>query len=422
MSSDLIVSNLLCFLHSSWNDYDQDALHDIIVSFYSPEDIVEAKETLFKACVADIKHRRGNDKVKRDITDILETFDNYLKSESSNFKFVSNSYKLMPPSGLDTIAHTLSSLFTELSNLRVENKNMMSKLSIISDHFSNSNSQGIFNTMIQEDINSCKLGIQDIKQSMRSMMRVTLGNEIGRLSQTSVLDSLSVPGGKTCVDPIKDHSFSAKIQDDLSDVATACCLSQDLLGDVLSDEVFNHHPSAPMLSQLELDEVNTDINENKNQSMKTYSSKAAFMPKEVSKPSTYKKQPTIVVRNNKLNNYIPRHKSVDSEGYTKHVSRRKVTTGTKKSFDNISFKSANRYIDLYLGRCESTCNTDTVINYLKSELKVTPIECIMIETKVRFSTAFKITVDVKDKDSLFEPSSWPDGVICRKFFSSRNNT
>ena len=250
-------------------------------------------------------------------------------------------------------------------------------------------------------------------------MRVTLGNEIGRLSYTSVIDSISVPDDKNA----KYANSNVKLHDDLSDLADACCPGRNLLCDSLSDEAFNNQPSAPMLSQWEIDDVNNVMIENQPRLVKTYSSVAAIKPKEDLNPShiTFNKLPTIVVKNNKMNRYRPRHKSVDSEGYTRFVSRKKLTTGNKKSFDNVGFKSAVKYVDLYLGRCENTCNPDTITNYLTSELKITPVECVQIETKIRFSTAFKITVDVKDKDTLFEPSSWPDGVVCRKFYSNRTN-
>ena len=110
-------------------------------------------------------------------------------------------------------------------------------------------------------------------------------------------------------------------------------------------------------------------------------------------------------------------KSTDEDGFTivtsKRKNRRPTTTGTKTSFDGISFKSAERCTDLYIGRCAEDTTEDQLVQYVKSVVSVTPRGCQQIQTKVPFSSAFKLTINANDKHELFKSEFWPKGVIIK---------
>ena len=112
----------------------------------------------------------------------------------------------------------------------------------------------------------------------------------------------------------------------------------------------------------------------------------------------------------------------DNEGFTRVVSRskkRNMMTGTRKFSGSPSFKGATRCLDFYVGRCYEDTTSDILIGYLKNELNIIPRNCIQLNTKIPFSTAFKITVDFEKGNNLLDSDSWPEGVICRKFFNKR---
>ena len=51
----------------------------------------------------------------------------------------------------------------------------------------------------------------------------------------------------------------------------------------------------------------------------------------------------------------------DDEGFTRYISRskrRSIVTGTKKPSDGCKLKSADRFIDIYIGRCNEDINPD----------------------------------------------------------------
>ena len=77
-----------------------------------------------------------------------------------------------------------------------------------------------------------------------------------------------------------------------------------------------------------------------------------------------------------------------------------------------------RYADLYIGRCAEDTTTEKLTEYLTTELSIEPRSCQKINTKVPYSTAFKLTVNFNDRKKLFIPNSWPEGVICKKYFVS----
>ena len=110
-------------------------------------------------------------------------------------------------------------------------------------------------------------------------------------------------------------------------------------------------PSAPTLTQLQDENTSPPVvmsNESKDyghyvQPDKTYSFMAAQpIPKPAPdlKMSNHKKLPTIVVTSNHVKK--SRHRDVDPDGFTRNGFKRKMTTGSKKTFENASFKSPNR--------------------------------------------------------------------------------
>ena len=102
MAKNYIVNNLLCFLSSAKNDYADEALFDLMYSFYSLEDIKVAKDLTSNLLDKDVIKRNNPEKKRKDLEDLLEFF-NEIKGNDKYKKdvFVSDSYKRMPPLGLE---------------------------------------------------------------------------------------------------------------------------------------------------------------------------------------------------------------------------------------------------------------------------------------------------------------------------------
>ena len=100
--------------------------------------------------------------------------------------------------------------------------------------------------------------------------------------------------------------------------------------------------------------------------------------------------------------------------------RKPQATGTRKPSNNNNLRGALRTVDLYIGRCDNDMTTDDVISYVENELKIKSISCIELKTKIQLSKSFKLTVKINDRDLLLSDDSWPEGIICRKFYNKRD--
>ncbi|CAF3775796.1 unnamed protein product [Rotaria socialis] len=118
------------------------------------------------------------------------------------------------------------------------------------------------------------------------------------------------------------------------------------------------------------------------------------------------------------------HKKTDQEGFTLVQRRRqgnKGITGTKKVNDSSRFKSAKRFVDLYVGRCDLNVKSEDIINFIKEELKIEVISITELKSRNTSMNSFKFSVDLINRDTLLSEDVWPEGIICRKFFSPRTH-
>ena len=47
-------------------------------------------------------------------------------------------------------------------------------------------------------------------------------------------------------------------------------------------------------------------------------------------------------------------------------------------------------------------------------------KCELLTTKISSCESFKATIRAPDRDKLLDPAFWPEGVVARKFFDSKN--
>ena len=112
----------------------------------------------------------------------------------------------------------------------------------------------------------------------------------------------------------------------------------------------------------------------------------------------------------------------DDEGFTRYISRskrRSIATGTKKPSDGCKLKSADRFTDIYIGRCNEDITPEILSEYMKTDLGISARKCEQLTTKIPYSSAFKVTVHFNDKFKALNPDSWPEGVACRMFFTPK---
>ena len=112
----MIINSLLCFLNSAKVDFSKETLKDVACAFYSHENIKEAKTTLTVLLKKDTIWRRDPEKKKKDLSDVVDLLEE-LTGNRNNYKFLCDSYKAMPPLGMEMIAPLIINLSTEVSKI-----------------------------------------------------------------------------------------------------------------------------------------------------------------------------------------------------------------------------------------------------------------------------------------------------------------
>ena len=62
---NIIINNLLCFINSAKDDFNEETLKDVAYCFFSHEEIKNAKTTICSLLKKDVSWRRDPDKKKK---------------------------------------------------------------------------------------------------------------------------------------------------------------------------------------------------------------------------------------------------------------------------------------------------------------------------------------------------------------------
>ena len=417
-STNLVLNNVLCYITSSNESKSVECIIDCCLPYYSFSQIKEAREVLLSYCKYEVPSsgHRGNKSTKHLLTEIFDFLKHCKENQVQLPTFVSNSYNSMPPvSGYEIIGGTLSVLIDELYSLKEELKIMKHDFEL---------SKKCCDTI------SIKNDLIQIKQSLKEIKRDSFRNELRRSS----LFPSSTYGKENCASEnlldleSRKLSLPANITSGLND--SDICPSDQLFGPFLDSE-----PSAPTLSQFSVAECNlndpqlTQHSNFENRKMsptpELYSSKVKTLVNsfnEKSPSQAIKKTPTIKVKST----FIPSSrgpkimKVTDNEGFISQKKRNSQATGNRKPKSCTNLRGAKKTVDLYIGRCDNDITSDDVISYIENELNIKSDSCTELQTKIPSSKSFKLTVNINDRNILLSDDSWPEGIICRKFYSKRN--
>ena len=129
-SSKLIVNGVLCYISTARQTQSEQTIVNVCQAFYNSDVIREAKELLYSFTEENIVSRRGDSKVKADLTDILSVYRKLDDGRRKLPKFVADCFKGMPPSsGFEILAEHMVALLTEVATLKTEIAELRSTLS-----------------------------------------------------------------------------------------------------------------------------------------------------------------------------------------------------------------------------------------------------------------------------------------------------
>ena len=95
--------------------------------------------------------------------------------------------------------------------------------------------------------------------------------------------------------------------------------------------------------------------------------------------------------------------------------------GTRKGNVSTNIKSANRRLDVYVGNLDSSSTCESISEYVSNDNDIKVFDCIEL-TSNQYFKSFKLTVSSNDRDKLLVSDLWPEGIICRKFYSKNKQS
>ena len=78
-------------------------------------------------------------------------------------------------------------------------------------------------------------------------------------------------------------------------------------------------------------------------------------------------------------------------------------------------------MDIYIGRLDPSVSGDDLTTYIENDLGVNSVSCSCLSKLNAEIKSFKVTVNADDRDRLLDGRLWPENIIVRKFFPTRNN-
>ena len=129
-------------------------------------------------------------------------------------------------------------------------------------------------------------------------------------------------------------------------------------------------------------------------------------------------RPDMTVKDNNKGNSVS---VVDDEGYqlVKKKKRPANIVGSKRTKDNETITGATKVADIYLGNCDLDVTPESISGYIYKETNIVVNKCEPLVSRNKNCTSFKVNVKLNDRQKLLSAEVWPEGIVCRKFYSAR---
>lgn len=392
-AGDLIVNSVLCFVSSAKTDHTNDSLIEIANAFFSHEEIKGAKVELTTLLKKDVVWRRDPDKKRKDFRDVIDFYDELIASKAK-VKFVTDSYKRMPPIGMELIAPILVSLTEEVAKIN----DMLPKILDIKTEVLNS----------ADTIRQLKIDVNEIKSNF----------------------SKAISGLKEASDDISDN--------DLNIIENIRSFRQSFgIINSISERDKDSSPPHPLqyASAVSLSPrspaENIQVQQPEHQSSKTRYSSTGAISKRRNSPSTL----NVAQENSSNNQPLQNHQKTDEgvvgvswsvAGEKQKMQRQQRrlrrenngrVTGSRKEVQQL--RAVKRTADVFIGRMDNHVTVDIIKDYISDNFEVKLWNIEELEIKTDKYKAFKVTVSLNERDKLFNSELWPEDIIVDKFYNRK---
>ena len=112
-------------------------------------------------------------------------------------------------------------------------------------------------------------------------------------------------------------------------------------------------------------------------------------------------------------------KSRNEKKRENNVQKKAVFTAIRGSRETGggNFKAAERLVDLFLGGVDRDASSESIKEYILNTFNVDIVDIAQLHILSQRYNAFKLTVRLFDKEKLFKPELWPQGIELNKFYN-----
>ena len=433
-----IVNGVLCYISTARHSMKSEDIIRICHAFFKDDDILKGKDLLCELIGQKPIRRRNENRIVNELRDIVDILKKCDETAVVLPKFVVDTFDGLPPSsGFEVIANTLVSLNDEIAMLKKEVETLRDsrvEQSIVSHDnivmkedllFIKGELRKLNLRFMNGDIRRNSIALENLEKSFQqSPVSVHTRKSTKNFPDGGILDTEnSVLDG--------DFSMSNKDGFNIPDAAAATAPpppppplpppppisspieSGELLA-ILDKSVQDEGgvPSAPSYSQVagmhgnsrEIDGIHARSVRSREGRTGSEANRS-FHPRK----SQQSKSSQVVI---------------DADGFQlvqRNRRKRENIIGSKKMDENKMVKSAARMADLYVGNLDVNVTVEAIVDYVKNDIGVAIEKCETLKSRNPNYSSFKLSLTLDNRNKLLVPEAWPEGIICRKFYSSRNS-
>ena len=425
-----VINNVLCFIKSSRNALTELNISAMCQSFFSADTVSTAKTLLFQFVDESPANRKGVNKLKSDVSDMLGLLKKIDDNQIPVPLFLCDGYAKMPPAaGFEVLAEHVVNVVSEIADVKEE----VSKIKQTETTIEQTREL----REIKDELGDVKLMLRNIASARSNPATtysgVVLGNGLpGSQMNSRNSSGYELPGtmNTRSAGNLYSHTRRGAARGSSASFPTrgnrsrSFEASRSSVRRIFSTSGRNSTGETSVERNLSTGGGSALENE-EGQSSEVHESSTVAMSSSMQRTDDTDAVPAPEddVENAAEQVETP---TDDEESWTtvnRRRNARKVIKGSKKF--NGSLIAASEYRDIYIGRCHVSVTSEIIEDYAKNEIGIEVLGCSCISRDGVNIKAFRLSVRSEDSEKILDASLWPENVYVRKFvrkvFNSYNS-
>jgi hypothetical protein len=371
VKEECVIDALLCFISNNLDSYDKDLIINSCESFYSQDAVTKSLKIICDVVKEPYKWKKSDSKKKLEMSMI---FDKVKAARENNIlpKFVADSFKSFP------IFNGFEYVIKEMTEMRVAFEKMREDFSLLKKENKKQNIDEI-----TQDISTISKELIDIKLVLKSEPKIIKTNATKFIPGTS--------HHNTRADK-KKNQYETPLN---TSKPTAPTLSPDIVGNIFPN--MNSRSSAtPSAPPIEIEAPSTKIGEIIN------------VQKEKNSESSSNE-----MKNEKLGQRVGKY-WVYPDGFMEHIK-------TNKKLKGVIGSNMPQTQEIYIGRInfEERVDFNILGHFIERKCNIKVLNCYELNCRDPRFKSFKVIVNTRDSNKLFNAKLWAFGTEVREFVSKK---